>query len=73
MPSFSRLICFFPGENVLWFYYSSTLVFLEEIGTVKLWASTQCIYPIQNLSITSVTIAILKYMEVILYVYYWLA
>ena len=67
MPSFSRLICFFPSEKVLWFYYSSTLVFLEEIWTVKLWASTQCIYPFQNLSITSVTTVKLKYMEVILY------
>ena len=24
--------------TTVWFYYSSTLVFLEEIGTVKLWA-----------------------------------
>ena len=31
----------YPGKKVLWFYYSFTLVFLEEIGTVKLWASTQ--------------------------------
>ena len=56
-----------PGKKVLWlFYYSSTLVFLEEIGTVKLWVSIQCIFPIQNLSITVVTEVILKYMEVIL-------
>ena len=40
------------GKKVLWFYYSSTVVFLEEIGTVKLWASIQRIFPIQNLSIT---------------------
>ena len=30
-----------PGKKVLWFYYSFTLVFPEEIGTVKLWASIQ--------------------------------
>ena len=47
----------YPGKKVLWFYYSSTLVLLEEIGTVKLWPNTQCIFPIQNLIIPSVTMA----------------
>ena len=54
------------AKKVLWFYYSFTLVFLEETGTIKLWASIQRIFPIQNLSITSATIVILKYMKVIL-------
>ena len=62
---FKQIFCF-PRKKVLWVYYSFTLVFIEEIGTVKLWASTQCIFLIQNLSITSVTVVILKYMEVIL-------
>ena len=38
--------CPLPGKKVLWFYFSFTIVFLKEIGTVKLWASTQCIFPI---------------------------
>ena len=36
--------------------YSFTLVFLKEIGTVKLWASTQYIFPIKNVSITQTKI-----------------
>ena len=47
-------------------YCGFTIVFLEEIRTVKLWASTQCIFPTQNLSITYVTIVKLKYTELIL-------